>query len=460
MTLFADCLNFLFEEYDRKGISYCILRNYQKLPESNVGSDIDLIIDRKFLVDNHQCILKMVSSLQLDYVAVIKRQYVIRYMIFKLLKDDIFSIMLDFHTDEEWKGAVYLSGDEILKYREKYKQFYIPSGVHEAVISWLAPLLSGGSIKERYASKVIGEVSSNEAEFRKVVSRIFNHAIADKAIERIKAGDLHETLRFRKRMQMLLYLNNLRNHPLAFIGRIFHFYSTELKIRMVPSIPFIALIGPDGTGKSTVAQALSVYFESLFKTKKGNIKIFHFRPGLFPNIRAFISLGCSRAEEQDFRRPHRARPSGFILSIFRLTYYFFDFIFGHWIKVKPLLAKNNLVIYDRYYYDLIVDPFRARINLPSFVTYLLLRFVPKPFLVVYLNNEKEVIFSRKQELPIEEIDRQLHEYRNLCEKMPNFISISSNLPPDRIAFKIAAEFIKKISVYDCRQGCSCQQMDQ
>lgn len=45
----ADFIDFLFCEMNRKSIKYFILRNYEQLPTSNSGKDVDIVIAPPFL---------------------------------------------------------------------------------------------------------------------------------------------------------------------------------------------------------------------------------------------------------------------------------------------------------------------------------------------------------------------------------------------------------------------------
>ena len=100
------------------------------------------------------------------------------------------------------------------------------------------------------------------------------------------------------------------------------------------------------------------------------------------------------------------------------------------MQARLLLRKDvkfdRFTIFDRYIYDFIVDPKRSRINLPTWLRKLYVKFTPQPKIVFYLHADPDVIFKRKQELTLEEIKRQNEIYLNLAKSHPRFKTLDAN----------------------------------
>jgi thymidylate kinase len=69
------------------------------------------------------------------------------------------------------------------------------------------------------------------------------------------------------------------------------------------------------------------------------------------------------------------------------------------------------VVFDRYFDDLRIDPKRYRLGGPLWLVELLRWVVPDPDLVLVLDADENVVFSRKQEVQLTEIQRQRALYR-------------------------------------------------
>jgi thymidylate kinase len=97
------------------------------------------------------------------------------------------------------------------------------------------------------------------------------------------------------------------------------------------------------------------------------------------------------------------------------------------------MIRDRTIVFDRYFYDFIVDPRRSRLSLPGWVPRLYLAATPQPDLVFFLDTTAEEIYARKQELQPEEIERQLSAYRRLAEQDPDrFVRLDAGQPPEDV----------------------------
>ena len=78
--------------------------------------------------------------------------------------------------------------------------------------------------------------------------------------------------------------------------------------------------------------------------------------------------------------------------------------------------KNNLIIFDRYAHDLLIDKIRYKFNLPKKITKFILDLFPRPHLWIILKAPIKLIEKRKKELPTKELKRQMREYLNFSKK--------------------------------------------
>lgn len=84
-----------------------------------------------------------------------------------------------------------------------------------------------------------------------------------------------------------------------------------------------------------------------------------------------------------------------------------------------------MVLFDRYAFDLEMDPRRFRIRLPRRWLRLAGRLAPKPDLIFCLDGDPEEIASRKGELPLEEVRRQVEWIRDFAGRNSNAVLIST-----------------------------------
>lgn len=167
-----------------------------------------------------------------------------------------------------------------------------------------------------------------------------------------------------------------------------------------PTGLYVLIAGPDGTGKSTIAEALiddPFGFRRSLRT--------HWRPGLLPG---------SGAGDGDVTSPHEREPRGKAMSIAVALYHWADFVLGSVVIVAPARRRSTLIVAERGWWDLAVDSRRYRLDVPPGFVRFLGRFIAGPDLVLRLDGKPEVIASRKGEISLGEVERQLIAWDNIA----------------------------------------------
>lgn len=187
----------------------------------------------------------------------------------------------------------------------------------------------------------------------------------------------------------------------------------------------IAFLGTDGSGKSTIINRTEPLIDQMFGMR---IKYEHMRP----NFLSSLSVVMGKEKKHDVKHicpdPHASKPSGFLGSIIRLSYYWFDYTLGYVCKIA--FSKNIIWLFDRYYYDYYLDQRRARINLPNWIIKLYGIFVPSPDLTLCLGGDPEKIYARKPETSLEEVRRQTVALRKFCDSRKNTVWIDTTTTPE------------------------------
>ena len=77
----------------------------------------------------------------------------------------------------------------------------------------------------------------------------------------------------------------------------------------------------------------------------------------------------------------------------------------YWIinyQIFKIINYNSkkIFFFDRYIYDIIIDPLRYRFSLSNKLTKLIIKFIIKPDLIILLTGNPNKIYSRKKELKL------------------------------------------------------------
>jgi len=115
-------------------------------------------------------------------------------------------------------------------------------------------------------------------------------------------------------------------------------------------------------------------------------------------------------------------------------YLWLDTLLGWGPKVAAPRVKTALVVIERGWLDLAVDPVRYRLSSPRTLVLVLGRLLPKPDLILELKVAPEVARQRKPELPVAEIERQNMEWKQLAEAdPPRFASVDAGAEAEEVA---------------------------
>ena len=245
-------------------------------------------------------------------------------------------------------------------------------------------------------------------------------------------GNVKQYIENRKENKSLIrYLKYYRD----VIGQLF--FSTKA--------PLISFSGVDGAGKTTVLYAVK---EILEKRYRKHVVVIRHRPSVLPILSAYVH-GKEKASEISMSKlPRQGGNKNVISSLVRFCYYYLDYIIGQVIISYKYSRRDIIVLYDRYYYDFILDGIRSNINLKSWFPKSLFWSIKKPALNFFLYASPEVILSRKQELDKEDILELTAKYTGLFKKYESKYKQSfeaiENIELERTIPSILDSFIHKI----------------
>ena len=190
----------------------------------------------------------------------------------------------------------------------------------------------------------------------------------------------------------------------------------------------IAFLGPDGSGKTTVINGLTSSNLPFRKTD-----YFHLKPIYTKNNTNEVT-----------NNPHEFKPYNKLKSYVKLLFFFYQYNLG-WIQnIIPLKIKSSLIIFDRYFDDLIADNKRYRYGGQNYMAKFFRFFIKKPSLYFVLVTDAKTIYKRKQEVAFTELENQIYKYKSLVDNQ-RYFEIDVNESPNIIVKNVSRILMNKMN---------------
>ena len=138
----------LFENLERKGIPYCVMRNYQNLYH-DTSSDVDLGAEPEEIESIARCLDEAADAT--NHRLVLRARYVNFSFVYWHAEGGF--LRMDVETETRWRIFPILSAKAIIGLRRKEGVFYIPHPRHESVVIFAAALWRG-RLSERYRAQL------------------------------------------------------------------------------------------------------------------------------------------------------------------------------------------------------------------------------------------------------------------------------------------------------------------
>lgn len=441
----AVALAAVFDALNNNGVRWMVLRNYEGLPYTNRSKDIDLALPKSELHRTRSLASQVLREHGFDRVFNVSFQYADCNTYFFCDEGGVQSLKLDFLDGFVWRGARIVDFDTVYAKRVPYENFFVPDQFDDGYMLWIKPLLTGGIVKERYVQDIVQCIQNHPINFQSMLQQNFGSRLGFEVWQLLEKRDLYGTIAYQGRMRRAAWLKAVLSSPWGTLGGMVGHVWYELRRRSKRNPgSLLAVVGPDGVGKTTFIALFRRELARILVKEEDAIVLEHFRPHLLPNIKQLLSGAEYNPATEEFDRPHRAQQAGVPSSLVRIFYYWLDYVAGYFLRIRRQCARENVYLFDRYFYDFVVDQRRSRLGLPLWLRQLFLRLTPQPDLVYFLDCDADIVYARKQELSHGEISRQLASYRELAADNPNrFVCLDASQPPEISCRKAISTLVER-----------------
>ncbi|GHV47614.1 hypothetical protein FACS1894181_01410 [Bacteroidia bacterium] len=417
----ADFLKSFFFFLNNNHIKYFVFGEYASLPQSTGNSDLDIVVDEADLKQFKTIFTEMLKESDIKLVSYYTNSQTLFYRLLYSREQTHWGLQLDvFFKGFYHQNACYYPSDLIKKdivLHEEINVLDIQKGYY---IGFLKEFIHNCKAKDKYIIGFLNEIADNEEYYRKELSQLYGTCFCNLVFQnRTQEGLKKMFPNLHKEMFSSIHRGNKCRRIKERLSIISRFWGKR------PGY-VIAILGTDGSGKSTIINEITPILNEAFHN---GVIYEHLRPNVLPDIGVLLSK--KEKNTNPVTDPHSQKQSGLLGSMMRWSYYMIDYTWGYFKKVFPMIhLKSKIFLFDRYYYDYYIDQKRLRIHLPQWIVRFGEFFIPKPDLILCLGGDPNIIFNRKPETSLKEVSKQIEALRKFCETRKNaaWIDICLSLP--------------------------------
>lgn len=430
----TQALGLIFGRLDEEGVPYVVLRNHESLPYSSGGSDLDLLVSSQDSLRTKAIVLAALREASGWPIGVAESPGFFKIVALgraKMGNVGWWGLCVDVNAGLFFRGHRLLDDERPLPVRMHNGVRVLSDGL-AAILGVLKEVLNNGICPLKYFGAAQRIAHENWPDVETLLAPMGLRSVAALRDLLLSTGRPQELNIECRRFRSLFLREMLYSRPVFSLAtRVAYLWSKVRRYAHPPGL-VMAVLGVDGAGKSTVINTL---LPVLNEATHNAVVVRHLRPGCLPPLARL--KGVQARCDGPVREPHASTPSGKVGSLLRLSYLTLDYILGYWIWTRPRIAKTpTVVIFDRYAYDMAFDPRRFRIGLSGRATRWFAALAPRPDLVVCLHGSTESIAARKNELSLEETQRQIEALTEFARQEPRAVLISTDTSVEETRDKV------------------------
>jgi thymidylate kinase len=409
---------------ERSGKAYCVLHGWGELGQ-RPSTDIDLAISPAALA-------VLEDALELDgwrIVQLINYEVGAYYFVASRENDKRRDFLcIDAIVDFRHNGRIYIASPQLLGGACRYDGLTVAAPQAEFAYLLVKRIIKG-TVQQHQRRRLVWLCGILDWRAVELATRLLGRRWGARVFAWIAGGEWQRLESNAPQLQRALRRVTWRHGPDRLLGSWAAEARRLLQRTIHPTGLMIALLGPDGSGKSTLREHLQTNLAPVFHGSS----VFRMRPDLFGRNTPGIDP-----------HPHDRTSFGAWLSLIKVIFLLVDFVVGYAAVVEYRMVRNQLVLFDRYYHDLLVDPVRYRLGGSFWAARITQSVIPRPELFLILDVPEQLASRRKAELPIETLKSLRASYRALAPKLDNSFIIDASRDAREVALcaeRIVCEYL-------------------
>ena len=408
----------VFRALDKQGIRYCIFRDYHKLEQPTRDVEIDLLADPADLKKLRQLLARK-GFVEIPSWGHAPHRFFVTYhkALNMWLKLDVITAL---RFGKPVSALEIGLRSSYLDHRTRRELAFVPAAEDKFLVLLLKCIINDGKFSEsrlRRLRELHNEILADPVGPDRISANLQKHLgnrLSWEEIDRaFQAADWQQLLAKRKSLRRKLFASQ----PLATLWRQ---VKTRFLKRISPLLYLlrrrgvsVALLAPDGAGKSTLA-------ETIIRQRHLNARFIY----MGDNLKA-SNVGLPTTPW--FKRKKKQKRNNPLIKLILAVFNFPNSLLEQWYRSAVggyYRSRGKFVVYDRYVYDSWINPPVTRM-IKKIRRFLIERTCPTPDLVILLDAPGAVLFDRKGEHTPEGLETKRQAYLALQKQLSNLLVVDA-----------------------------------
>lgn len=199
-------------------------------------------------------------------------------------------------------------------------------------------------------------------------------------------------------------------------------------------LPMVALIGADGSGKSSVLDFLAENFKHDLVHDIYILYDIH-------NLKFMDKKPEPGKPILNYEKP----PHSDLHSFVKLNIMAFLWVLKFYFEIAPMKRSGTLILCDHFYFlGMALDPLKYRYGGNPFWLKLFLGMVPQPDMYILLDVPLDIVYGRRQEATRDEVSQLLERHREYISASPCGYTVNAANPVEQVAADVSRIIIREI----------------
>jgi hypothetical protein len=412
----GEFLSRLVHTFEREGIDYAVARDYESLPHSLNGRDLDILVKDFDYERAYRALLGIAHGLSAVVLKVVQEADTFAWVLVIHCEPPMWGLHIDFLRPRcnNWRGCYFL--DETAAMARKVRAEGISTLRSDDIVfmQFCRDIVGRLCLREKYQGPAQRLYFADPVRFERELGAVFGRRHAARLAAVCRDGEFSDVAPLGKRLRRALIVRNLLRTPVQTAKELAVYLAWRCGEYLRPNGIVVAMVGSDHAMRG---QLIAEVCRELYRLTRSQPRVYRRSPGL---LRGLSGEGCNRREDgAAAAAPSAQLRGGSLLRLCRTASSALAWVFGYWLLVRPYLGRKCLTaIFDGYFDDALNGCSQSRGGLAMCTARVLNIVVPKPEVIISLAADPQAVHGRPP--------GRLQEGRDLAEQTEHAVWVNTS----------------------------------